>query len=107
MKFMALYCADPEDMKKWMAEMTPESQKKSMEEWVEWTKSHKEIVDIGAPLGKNWRVTKDGASQVSNAIGGYSVIEADSPEAAVAVLKGSPHFQTPGVYVELLPMMQM
>lgn len=107
MKFIALYGMPKEAMAEMMKTMTPEAQKKSMEEWTAWGKAHPEIVDLGSPVGKNMRVTKDGASMMSNEIGGYSFIEAESQEAAAAVFKDSPHFMMPGVYVEIMPLMQM
>lgn len=91
----------------YMKTSTPEQQKKSMEDWKTWSKSHSEIVDMGAPLGKNMRITKEGAAPMSNEVGGYSFIEAESAEKAAEIFKDCPHFVMPGAYIELMPCLQM
>ena len=95
------------EMDKMMKESTPEEQKAGMEEWMNWARSHKEIVDIGMPLGKNKRVQKDGIADERNDIGGYSFVEAESQEAAANIFKDSPHFQLPGAYIEVMECVQM
>jgi hypothetical protein len=47
---------------------------------------------MGAPLGKALRVTTGGASPVTNDLGGYSILQAETKEALTEVLKGHPHF---------------
>lgn len=70
----------------------PETMKTSMDEWNAWMKKHeKSMVDSGAPLGKVMRVNKNGTSNIRNMIGGYSIVEAESLEAAAKIFEGSPH----------------
>src|SRR3989344_7714640 len=106
-KYLVLYMAPIEVMDKMMKESSPEDMKKGMDEWMEWAKKHPEIADIGAPLGKNKRVTKEGISDVRNDVGGYSFVEAESQEAAAKVFAGSPHFELPGAYIEVLECVKM
>ncbi|MEK7649846.1 MAG: hypothetical protein AAB367_02725 [Patescibacteria group bacterium] len=106
-KFIALYMMPASAMAEMMKNSTPEDRKASMGEWVEWTKAHKEIVDIGAPLGKNKRVAAGGTTDISNEIGGYSFIEAESSEAATAIMADSPHLKMPGAYVEIMECLSM
>jgi hypothetical protein len=65
------------------------------------------IVDGGAPLGKTKRVDAHGAKDAKNGIGGYSVVQADSHEAAAKLFgKDHPHLQMmPGASVEILEIM--
>ena len=90
-----------------MKSSTPEERKASMEGWIGWSKAHKEIVDLGAPLGKNKRVSSSGTSDMSNEIGGYSFVEAESQDAVAKVIADSPHLKMPGAYVEIMECVQM
>lgn len=95
-------------MKDIMEKMSPEEQKKSMDEWQKWMDDNKEcFVDPGAPAGKNTRVTASGATEVSNEIGGYSIMQGESKEEVLEVLKTSPHIDTPGTYTEVMEFVDM
>ena len=85
-KFMVLYKASSADFEKIMKSSTLDEQKKGMEAWGKWMQANqKSIVDGGAPLGKTKRVDQKGVSDAKNDIGGYSVVQADSPEAAAKI----------------------
>jgi hypothetical protein len=61
-KFLVLYKAPTASFEQ-MMKSTPEQQKAGMDAWMTWSKSTKSIVDMGGPLGKSLRVTKNsGAS---------------------------------------------
>src|SRR5277367_4806089 len=108
-KFMIFYMADPAAFETAMRNSTPEMQKKGMEAWMNWMGAHKaSIVDGGAPLGKTKRVDAKGAKDAKNGIGGYSVVQADSHEAAAKMFsKDHPHLQMPGAWVEIVEIMPM
>jgi hypothetical protein len=109
-KFLVLYMADPATFETMMKTSTPEMQKKGMEAWMEWMGAHKaSIVDGGAPLGKTKRVDAKGAKDAKNGIGGYSVVQADSHDAAAKLFgKDHPHLQMmPGAWVEVVEIMPM
>ena len=106
-KFLVLYRMDMAAMRKMMAE-NPEMGKKGMEEWGMWMKNHMaDFADPGAPTGKNTEVSANGAVEKSNDIGGYSILQAESYEAAAAILKDNPHLKMPGATVDLAELMQM
>ncbi|MCI0557825.1 MAG: hypothetical protein MN733_04970, partial [Nitrososphaera sp.] len=95
-------------MQKMMAESTPEERQKGMAEWGVWMKNHTaDFADMGGPVGKNTRVAKSGTAEVSNDIGGYSVIQAESKEAAIKLLADNPHFTIPGATIELMEITSM
>lgn len=97
-----------EAMAEIMKAMTPEMQQKSMGEWKAWMEAHTaSFADMGAPLGKNTRVTADGVHEMSNEVGGYSIMQAESIEELAGVLKGSPHFGMPGMYAEVMEVKSM
>jgi YCII-related domain len=108
-KFLALYMADRAAFEKMMKDSTPEQQKKGMEAWMKWMGDNKaSLVDGGAPLGKTKRVDSNGASDAKNELGGYSIVQADSAEAATKMFgKDHPHLQMPGAWVEVVEIMQI
>ena len=95
-------------MQKMMAEASAEDRQKGMDEWGTWMKAHTaDFVDMGGPVGKNTQVTKEGASEMSNDLGGYSVIQAESKEAAIKMLADNPHFSMPGATIDLMEVNSM
>ena len=108
-KFMILYMADSAEFEKMMKSATPEQMKKSMDGWMKWMEAHKKsMVDGGAPLGKTKRVDARGASDARNGIGGYSIVNAESHDAAAKLFdKDHPHLQMPGAWVEIVEIMPM
>ena len=106
-KFMVLYMAEGAEFEKMMKDSTPEMQKKGMDAWMHWMNANKaSIVDGGAPLGKTKRVDAKGAKDAKNAVGGYSVVQADSHDAAAKMFgKDHPHLQMPGAWVDIVEIM--
>lgn len=106
-KFLVLYKASAAAFEQ-MQKATPEQQKAGMDAWMSWSKrAASSIADLGSPLGKSLRVTKDGASPVTNDLGGYSILQAESKEALAEVLKGHPHFMAPDSSIEVVEIMPM
>jgi len=104
-KFLVLYKAPLASFEQ-MKQATPEQQKAGMDAWMSWSKkSASTIVDMGAPLGKGLVVTPGGSSAVSNDLGGYSVLQAESKEALAESLKGHPHLMTPDGVIEVIEIM--
>jgi hypothetical protein len=107
-KFMVLYMASSADFEKAMKSSTPEQQKKGMDGWMKWMeKNKKSIVDGGAPLGKTKRVDGKGTSNTKNGVGGYSIVQAPSHDAAAKLFgKSHPHLQMmPGAWIEIVEIM--
>jgi hypothetical protein len=102
-KFFLLYLAPVSAIEQMMANSNPDQMKAGMDAWIGWMKKHeKAIVDRGAPLGKTKRVTAAGVASVRNEVTGYTVVEAESLDAAAAMLVGHPHLNMPGAYVDVL-----
>jgi hypothetical protein len=106
-KFMVLYMASKAEFEKMMKSSTPEQHQKGMEAWMKWMNDNKtSLVDGGAPLGKTKRVDSNGASNTKNEIGGYSVVQAESHDAAAKMFgKDHPHLQVPGAWIEIVEIM--
>lgn len=92
-KYFVLYCASPEQFKKWMTG-SKEDQKKGMDAWNTWMETHKAaFVDQGGMLSKVKKVTKGAVEDTHNTIGAYSIVQAESLDAAADMFKDSPHFE--------------
>jgi len=106
-KFLVLYKAPLASFEQ-MMKATPEQQKSGMDAWTAWSKkASSSIVDLGAPLGKTLRVTKEGTAPTTNDLGGFSIMQAESKEALAPTLKGHPHFMMPGGTIEVVELMPM
>ena len=79
------------------------------EAWGKWVKaSEKSIVDNGSPLGKTKRISAQGISDTKNEIAGYTIVQAESHEAAAKMFENHPHFKIfPGHSVEVMECLQM
>jgi hypothetical protein len=102
-KFFVLYLAPVAAIDQMMANSTPEQMKAGMDAWMTWMKNNKgALADMGAPLGKTKRVTSAGISSVRNEVTGYTIVEAESHDAAAKMVVGHPHLMVPGAYIDVL-----
>ena len=102
-KFFLLYMAPASAIDQMMANSTPEQRKAGMEAWMGWMNRNKNaLADMGAPLGKTKRVTSAGVASVRNEVTGYTIVEAESHDAAAAMLVGHPHLNVPGAYIDVM-----
>ena len=97
-------------MTAWMA--LPEVERRAKEQagiaaWKAWIDQHQAAVSaIGGPLGKTKKITERGIEDVSNAMGAFMVVRADSPEAAAKLFENHPHFTIfPGESIEVMPVL--
>ena len=88
----------------------PEAERRAKERegiaaWKAWVEKHQAaIVGMGGPLGKTKKVTQNGVEDVSNDMGAFSVVHADSHEAAAKLFEDHPHFAIfPGESIEVMP----
>ena len=90
-KYIVLYHA-PSSFKDQMKDATPEQMKAGMESWMAWAgKCGSALVDMGSPLGGGQTVTQAGSAPSDKGVVGYSVLQAESGEAARALVEGHPH----------------
>ena len=113
--FLAIFTGSPAAMEQWKsldAKTRQEREKAGMQAWQNWDTSNvKNIVDLGAPLGKTNRITAKGTAYIRNEMAAYTVVQAESHEAAAKIFQNHPHFSIfPGDGVEVmecLPMPEM
>ena len=82
-------------------------EREGMAAWRTWAERHQGvIVAMGGPLGKTKQVSPDGTHDISNHMGAFTVVRADSHEAAARLFEGHPHFAIfPGESVEIMPVL--
>lgn len=74
--------------------------------WNAWAEKHAQAIVSGGPLGKTKRISERGIEDISNEIGAFTVVRADSHEAAAKLFENHPHFTLfPGDAVEIMPVL--
>ena len=101
-KFIVTYHASVSAAEQ-MAQASPEEMQKGMEPWMAWAeKCGDGLVDMGSPLANGQKVTESGSSPSDKNVVGYSILQAESLDAAVAMLKDHPHLGwTEGCEIEV------
>ena len=73
------------------SEMEPEKAQETMRAWQAWMENvGPALLDIGAPTDNGISVVDDGSTRESSGLNGYSIVEANDRDAAVALLAGHP-----------------
>jgi len=88
---------------------SPEAGAEQMAKWQAWVNDLGDAaVNPGTPLGKSCFVSADGVSEDggANAMSGFSVVKADSIDAALEIAKACPFLDTGGT-LEVAEMMEM
>jgi hypothetical protein len=106
-RFLAVFIGTEASSAKWekLDEKTrderEEAGKKAWYAWVE--KNKKSIVEGGSPLGATKKIGPQGISNFSNELCAYTVVQAESHEAAAKLFIDHPHFTIfPGDSVEVM-----
>jgi hypothetical protein len=75
--------------------------------WKAWAEKHQAvIIGMGGPLGKTKKVSQRGIEDTSNEMSAYTVVRADSHEAAAKIFERHPHFTIfPGESIEIMPVL--
>jgi hypothetical protein len=105
--FLAVYTGTPAGFERWkgLDEATRKAREASgMKAWMDWATAHSaDTVFEGGPLGKTKQVSPDGITDIRNNMAGFTVIRAESHEAAAKLFEKHPHFSIfPGDAVEIM-----
>ncbi len=87
---------------------SPEEGAKLMEKWHAWLGGlGDEAVNPGNPVGKSKTVSSSGVADDggSNPLSGFSIVKADTMDAAIEISKGCPHIEHGTI--EIAEMMEM
>jgi len=112
--YLALFVGSKSSPQRLAWDALPEVERRAKERagiaaWHAWMEQHQAaIVAAGGPLGKTKQVSAQGVQDSSNHLGGYTVIRADSHEAAARMFLDHPHFAVfPGECVEIMPVLEI
>lgn len=104
-QFLVLYLALAPVIDEW-AKTDPEKRKAAEEKmraaWGEWMRAHASMITSTDAGGKTKQVTPTGISDIRNDILLYSIVEAQSHEAAAQTFVNHPHLQIPQSSIEIL-----
>jgi len=104
-RYLVLYRSSVDAMEQ-MAAGTPEQAQEGMQLWMKWAQdAGSSLIDLGSPVGKSQ--TLPGGADTGLSIGGFSVLEGDSPAAIKKLLDGHPHLHAPGAAIEVLEYLPM
>jgi len=108
-KFLAIYLGSPNSagFAKWNAlddDAKKRQEKAGMLGWMNWAKQNEEsIVEMGGPLGKTKKADPKGISDTKNEMSAFTIVEAESHEAAAKMFVNHPHFTIfPGDSIEIM-----
>ena len=103
-KFLVLYRSNTSTPER-MANATPDQNQAVMAAWRAWAqRSASSLVELGAPLAPP-TVLK--GNRAPGFVGGFSIVQAESADAAKKIFDGHPHFENPGNSIELLEQLAM
>ena len=105
--FLAVFVGSVAAMDAWKKMDDAERKPKEMagvQAWHAWVKANEgAIVEMGGPLGKTKRVSKQGIVDTRNEMGAYIAVQAESHEDAAKMFENHPHFTIfPGDAVEVM-----
>lgn len=105
--YLAVYLGSEASMAAWKALSDGEREQRQqagMQAWGAWVAANAgAIVAQGSPLGKTKRVSTQGITDVRNEMAAYTVVKAESHDAAAKIFENHPHFAIfPGDAVEVM-----
>jgi hypothetical protein len=109
-KFLVLYLIPASVLAAWSqtdASTREAAEAKMRGEWQKWMADHGKILRITEAAGETKRVSAGGISDTKNDIVLYSIVEADSHEAAAKLFENHPHLQIPQSSIEVMEIRPM
>jgi hypothetical protein len=105
--FLAIYTGSGAAVAKWKSMPERELQERQaagVRAWHEWVERNKaSILETGAPLGRTKSVSPAGVTDIRNNMTAFTLIQAESHEAAARLFENHPHFTIfPGEGVEVM-----
>jgi hypothetical protein len=109
-RFLAIYIGTDAAFERWKQladEQRRTREAAGMVAWKEWMETHKAVIlEVGGPLGKTKRVAPDGITNIKNVMSGFTIVAAESHEAAAKLFEDHPHFSIfPGDSIEVMECM--
>lgn len=106
-RFLAVFTGSPDAMARWQTLSDAERRTRQADgvaAWKKWASDHSgSIVEIGGPLSRTKLVSNAGVTDIRNHLAAFTVVHAESQEAAARLFLGHPHFTIfPGEGVEVM-----
>lgn len=108
-KFLAIYLGSSNGAaaKEWDSlsdAARKEREQAGMKSWGTWAAENGKVIsDLGSPLGKTKRIDRSGISDVKNAMTAWTVVQAETQEAAAKIFINHAHFTLfPGDSIEVM-----
>jgi hypothetical protein len=106
-KYLAVYTGSPTALAQWEALSETERENRHTEGVAAWTKWVAEnaasIVEMGGPLSRTKLVSEAGVSDIRNNLAAFTIVQAESQDAAARLFLNHPHFTIfPGEAVEIM-----
>lgn len=110
--YLAVFLGSKSSPRRAQWDALPEAQRRAKERegiaaWKAWVEKHQaSILAMGGPLGKTKQVTQRGIEDTGNHMTAFTIVRADSHEAAAGLFMNHPHFAIfPGDAVEIMPVL--
>lgn len=110
--YLAVFTGSKRSARRAAWDALPEGERRARERegmaaWGAWVERHQaSIVSMGGPLGKTKKANEGGIQDTSNELAAFTVVRADSHEAAASLFDKHPHFAIfPGDSVEIMPVL--
>ncbi len=110
--YLAVFLGSKSSVRRAAWDALPEGERRAKEQagmaaWKAWVEKHRAaILEMGGPLGKTKKVMERGTADVSNELAAFTVVRAESHEAAAKLFDKHPHFTIfPGDAVEIMPIL--
>jgi hypothetical protein len=106
-RYLAVFTGSPSALARWETISDAERQKKQAEgvaAWKKWaTENAASIAEMGGPLSRTKLVSTGGISDIRNNLAAFTVVQAESQDAAARMFLNHPHFTIfPGEGVEVM-----
>jgi hypothetical protein len=109
-KFLVLYMVPVRVIDDWKAtdaDARRAAEDKMRTQWDEWMREHGGALTETKPAGKTKRIAGDGVADTRNDIMLYSLVEAESHDAAAQMFRNHPHLQIPQSSIEVMEVRSM
>jgi hypothetical protein len=110
--YLAVFLGNKNSPRRAAWDALPEGERRQKEQegmraWHAWVDKHADaIATDSGPLGKTKKISASGIADVTNNLGAFNVIRAESHEAAAKMFENHPHFTIfPGDAVEVMPVL--
>jgi hypothetical protein len=104
-KFLALYLVPAAVMAEWTttdAAIRAPAEVKMRADWGRWMGEHGKIITLTEAAGRTKAVSAKGITDTKNEIMLYSIVEADSHEAAAKAFADHPHLTIPQASIQVM-----